>query len=249
MPVPLREPFFLRGRRSVLQRAILMSLSLATIGWTAGLGASLFASAILAHRHVDPFQKCAEATVAYNVSAVVALAFCAGIPYFFWAGSSVRGIVVRVVWILAAGIGSVWMAGGERLWIWSCRLYGDLDSCFGSSEGLTTTLRFIALAPWLYPTLILCWIVWSLACIRRSWLFPGITVLSMACFPLWFATIHLVFWSDWIPRRWLAGSGGDLYWIIADQSIIGYVFVLLLVPWGIPFWWPPKSAAPLPERE
>ncbi len=95
MSLPLREPFFLRGRKSVLQRAVIMSLVLG--------GMAAFASWIVAGTAVAVLGP-SDSSLAISVVWGLAAAIFIHAPIQFWNGTSWRLRTIVAIPINAAAL-------------------------------------------------------------------------------------------------------------------------------------------------
>lgn len=214
MPVQLREPFFLHGRRSVLQRAILMTLVLTGLAMTAAW--------------------------MLQVGAVLSLRM----PYF--AG--------RLYDHLSWGVVLTAIIYGP-LGFWNCRPWWF--SLLAMSVAVSTSYTMLHLpfgpdpnfgrdyvgVPWE--------VVWPLVSggllFRPSQSHAIAFIASLVCTPQAAKLATMI--DQMLP---LDSLSGPFYWHVRWATFAAwsaFFFCGMFVPWGIPFWWPPKSAAPRPERE
>ncbi len=234
MGIPLREPFFLRGRRSVLLRAIWMSLAISVIGGGAGLAAVLVY--LLLGLTVG-----LEGGLLRLVggSAAVSLATVVGIPYFRWRGDSVRGIAARAGCIMLIAAGPM-LLENKLLWGLLAQAAQQLDAWKSDMEWGE---RLIVSAEFMF-VLILLWVAWSAACVRssRSWL---LTILvSGLSIPLWILSLAVSMYSVGFAQNALPSNVFSIMLSVLQLSLPGQFFALLVIPWGAPFWWPPNTELP-----
>lgn len=241
--LPLREPFFLRGRKSVLQRAVRISLALIVLSIAAGIVAGMASVLLLRFSHLSTSGQQASLLGLFGGTAAAALATIVGTPYFFWQGRSARGIALRVTWIIALAAGSLVFAGGL---IWG--LIQPTQSPGGLPGDMLAFGNLLLWAPVkeLFP-LALLWLAWTTACRGRprNWLL--MTVVSGLSLPVWIlaynvatqatSALHGVVPMTGFPQQLALG-------ITFRSSITAQFFALLTIPWGLPFWWPPEETSP-----
>ncbi len=235
MAIQLREPFFLRGRRSVLLRAIWMSLALGVIGGGAGLATVLFYLLLgLMLQGSD------EIDMRLIVgSAAISLATVIGIPYFRWRGESVFGIATRAGCILL-------IAAGPMLFE-NAALWGLLDLANQQLDAWKSDVEWgdmLILPVEVMFALTLLWLAWSAAYFRRSWTWLLTVLVSGLSIPCWILSVTVALFSVGLAQNGLPGEVFMVLVIVYQLSIPGQFFVLLVTPWGVPFWWPPETEVP-----
>ncbi len=239
MAIPLREPFFLRGRRSVLLRAIWTSLALGMIGGSAGLAAELF------YLLLGLMLQGSDEDVMRLVfsSAAISLATVAGIPYFVWRGSSARGIATRAGCIMLIAAGPM-LTENALLWGLLDLANQQLDAW---KSGVEWGEMLIVPVEVMFG-LTLLWLAWSAACFHRSrsWLLTFLA--SGLSIPFWILSAVASLYSPNLASRWLPDEVTMILAIVTQLSIPGQFFTLLMIPWGVPFWWPPEIKLP-PQAE
>lgn len=243
MPLELREPFFLRGRKSVLQRAVRISLTLVVLSIAAGIVAGMASVLLVRFSPSNASGHQANLLGLFGGTAAAALATIVGIPYFFWLGCSVRGIALRITWIIALAAGPLVFAGGL---IWG--LIQPTQSPGGLPGDMLAFGNLLLWAPVkdLFPHALL-WLAWTTACRGRprNWLL--MTVVSGLGLPVWIlaynvaiqatSALHGVFPMTGFPRQLALG-------IAFRSSITAQFFALLTISWGLPFWWPHEQECP-----
>ena len=196
MPLPLREPFFLQGRTSVVQRAVIMSAVLGGLACIAGWG---FAIATVVTNAEWRW-------LAALVSGPTAVIICVDAPLNYWNCQSpfrtreilpVVGLVLLILGDLAVN-----GPGGDRAmgWIALSILGMNLRHIRGSHEHVNafaiSTLGAIVCAG-------CSAVIFS----RGPALFFGMGTISLA--------------------------------LSLAATAVG-ILVPMSIPWGIPFWWPPR---------
>lgn len=243
MAIPLREPFFLRGRKSVKLRAIRMSLALSVLAGGAGVVAGTLYVVLVRMLHLAAQSSDVSRIAMSGSTAAMALAVLVGIPCFWWLGHSTRGIVRRATCIVVVAAGPLLLCGSP--------IRGLIRPASSPPGGLPSDmLAFGGLLLWapvkeILP-LSLLWPAWTAACFRtsREWmLMAGLSGLSL---PLWILSYNFATHSMGTIHGWLPAGDVSLFVLgIAFQSTTtAQFFALLVVPWGIPFWCPPKAEMP-----
>lgn len=235
MALPLRDPIFLRGRHSVLQRSVVITLALAVLALFAGLADKVGSEVVM--RLVDALVPVkAPLTVSVGLAAV-ALATILGIPYASWLHHSPRGVAVRVCWILCVVV----VPFGALV------LRQDLvDAGNRWLAGLTGGGVLIPLEWLVFYSLM--WAGWTSAFYRHSRTWIAAALLSWLSIPLVITSFNLTSYaanltvSPWPGFSLRLPAQGLL-------SMRSQFFLVLAMPWGIPFWWPPadrETADPAP---
>lgn len=233
MAIQLREPFFLRGRRSVPLRAIWMSLALGVIGGGAGLAAVL--CYVLLALTLENSNKGVVQIIAGSTA--ISLATVVGVPYFRWRGDTACGIATKACCIMLIA------AGPMVLEVKLLRVLLDLATQqmnawtnMGAEELLMAVRIMFGLT--------LLWLAWSAACFRRSssWLLTFLA--SGLSIPFWILSVAASLYSLNFASSWLPDEVTMFLAIVTQLSIPGQFFALLVIPWGVPFWWPPETEIP-----
>lgn len=215
MTAPLREPFFLRDRTSVLQRAVIMSLVLTGLTAVAGW---LMAMTITAAEAFVDFG--AELNVLRVVTRAVVALLCGVIatstiyaPLNHWNNRSGR-------WTLAAI-----PAFAVILELMSYGLHRAHDAAI--PQGLAISLGFLFATAANGLLLIRP---------RRSHLLAFLLSIGCAIFPG-----LMMFLLDNPDRIRIPGLSHQATRPIFYAILFGGWFAALAIPWGLPFWWPPED--------
>lgn len=234
MTAPLREPFFLRGRRSILQRAGIISLALGGLAFVAGTMWLIGSGAAL-----DEVRGLMPGTVYYAImatSAGIALTSIA-IPYSYWLGNTWTGTALRAIWII--GIVTAPCVGGEELQDQLDAGTYWLEEALGLPQAIP--LDFVLI-------LSLLWLGWTTAFARMSWSCGASAVTSVLSIPGAIVLMHLLTRLSEAQQKALPMGGiGEAVEVITLLSFGGQFLTLLIVPWGLPFWWPLKPDSPVAE--
>lgn len=234
----LREPWFLEGRTSVWQRAVLMSLVLGGLGLVAGLAWMISLDFLVANTGyaVDDWKYFGPALS--SLIAAEVLVTLIGIPYLRWQGQSPWSIAIRctlMAWIVAtpflgdSTVQSVLNAGCERFIVRS----------FGRGWLLSTL--------WTVELTLLC-LAMSVGFFRTTWSFLPAAFISLygvfMAYLLCMGTKYVIFVPHGLPSIFEAQLK---FWRRAYPVMIGGpYFALIVIPWGIPFWFPPaRELAPV----
>lgn len=231
MAIQLREPFFLHGRRSVLLRAIWMSFGLSAIGGCAGLVATVAVTTLDLLRLRD--------IVVVGMSTfgpiAVSLAMLVGIPYSRWMRHTVQGTVARAGWIVF--VPTVVLASASTL---------PRDQREVILQRMDNLLGDPILGE-LAAMFSLMWLAWSTAYIRRSWTWVATAGVSALSIPLWILSIEAERQTIRYANGHLPGGLLQTLEMVSQLSVVCQFFVLLVIPWGIPFWRPPTPDASSPN--
>lgn len=200
MAAPLREPFFLRGRRSALQRAVLMSLVLA--------GLSIISAWILA---VADF-------LAFRILML---------PGYCEVMATAWGFVLTLT-----------IYGPLGFWNYCPRWFHLLTLVStGAVAYLWTSTTFHVEG----VSMDVIWVLVSGALLfRLSWAHAIAFVISVLAVPH-AVTLAVELDDSVLP---LASVPLHLRYIVATSQatqMFGLIFGATFIPWGIPFWWTPKT--------
>jgi hypothetical protein len=234
MAIQLREPFFLRGRRNVLLRAIWMSLALGLLSGGAGLAAML---AVMLMSTALPGEDLLSVMI--GASAAVALAAVVGIPYFRWRGDSARRI--------ATGAGCIILIGAGPLLLESTVPSGPLELASAQVEAWKGYVGWDDMPTVPFEVmfgLMLQWLAWGAACFRRAWTWLLTLLVSGLSISLWTLSTMAVVSSVENAQDSLPGEVFMVLALVAELSIPGQFFAALVIPWGAPFWWPLETEVP-----
>lgn len=222
---PFREPWFLKGRTSVVQRAVVMSLVLGGLSLVAGvLGMIGFFLTMTSpgSNHLASVASCVGGA---------ALALAVAAPYARWQGDSEITVTHRL-WTMLAVCLSISVV--VELLDSACpQAMADLRAragrVFHDEARIALALAIICLA-------------WNAAFVRptrQSLLMVGLSTPSIPAMPLMFQAINL---GHAVVVRSMGGSSPavTVFEIVSILSLPGQCFALLVVPWGIPFWFPPE---------
>ncbi len=210
MTVPLREPFFLRGRKSVVQRAVIMSCVLGTLAavaaWSMGLAAMLagdYSAPPLIEYMGRPIAWCLATSL-----------FIYG-PLNAWNGRSAW-------WTFASA------SAGFLLMFIGCFYFHFSENRLGEEfRTLTGNRGTLSITTWS-----------GLLQVRfhRLHLLAYLSTILAAAFPL---AIGLLLATPGIPRfiprpPWVPHEA------VTAAAFFGSWFAALSIPWGLLFWWPPE---------
>lgn len=209
--LPLREPFFLRGRKSVLQRAVIMSCALTGLtsaaGWIAAVGAVAWKP--YAVYFIEPL-------VVEQVAMAVAITLFVHVPLHYW-NRRIR------LWSLAAFPVVFFLLELNHAW-----LQWVLDH-------LQAQLRFPAVLVGAVGLVIgngLLQVRWTRVHLLAYLVsVAGVGLLLVATFAVLSGST-----SFSIPGLAPAMAEGVMFAIG-----FGMGFAALAIPWGLPFWWPPAD--------
>lgn len=233
----LREPWFLEGRTSVWQRAVLMSLVLGVLGFVAGIGWLVGVMVLI--NLIPAFDE--AMLVVFGGTGCLALGIAVAIPCSRWLSHPPAGTALRVVGLVVCGLLLASLVSSLMVLIESA----DSDILSHdeySNRWLRIPIEFLLL----FASI---WLAWSVAFVRRSWTWPlmaGLSAVSVLLLPLLIlgmdaSSNHLIGWLPLEVQQILAIASG--------VTVGGQFFALLVVPWGIPFWFPPANEpAPIPPR-
>lgn len=224
-----REPWFLEGRRSVLQRAILTSVVLAGLGFLAGL-VWLAAAVILVSIIPLPFQ---TTVFVFGFTGSVALALVVAVPYLHYRETLTELSVARVCNL-----------------IFFTAVLSGVSAIL--SPPMTESTSHAHDVPWLWipfahlMQFVLIWLVWCVVMIRPSWswlFMSGLSACSLLAVPC------LIFVLETAMNRRSAPFPQFVQQTLItalSTTITSQFLVILVVPWGIPFWFPPERK-PAPQ--
>lgn len=230
------EPWFLEGRRSILLRAIWTTLVLGGLAFFAGFAAMLLAFVLMYSLE----QSVSEEYIVFffGIPFVVMLIALVGLPYWFWLRVSPANLAARA-------IGLIGLVAAPSLLALTMYDKESLAHFFEAGNDLLAARSEIwREVPFEFLILFsLLWLAFSLASLRRSRLWFCAAVLSAVSVPLTAPLLFVVskvmdYAGQWVP-------GFDL---IASGTFGGQFLVLLVVPWGIVFWFPPPSECPPVEN-
>lgn len=238
----LREPWFLKGRTSVAQRAILTSVVLGGMGFVAGEAIHVSDSMVLRIWKSGPGQHSLLA-VADGLASII-LVTVVFLPCAYWVGHSVAGTILRSLWITFV-INSQLLGGQTFGELFYSEFYGDTTHWL--IEWLSGPARNLGVDVWVLVRPTLFWLALSSASFLCSWTWPTAAGASFLSIPVSVLLIHGIPVIDPLIRSLFSGSplwswAGNLFgWYYFGQ----YWFVLV-TPWGIPFWFPP-AREPTPQ--
>ncbi len=223
-----REPWFLEGRRSVLQRAVLMSLVLGGLGFVAGIGWLVGVMVLI--NLIPAFDE--AMLVVFGGTGCLALGGAVAIPYSRWLSHPPAGTALRVVGLVVCGALLASLVSSLMV------LVESVDSEIMSPDEYSNRWLRIPIEYLLLFGAI--WLAWSVAFVRRSWMWPlmaGLSAASILLLPVLIfgmdaSTTHLIGWLPLEVQQILAIASG--------VTVGGQFFALLVIPWGIPFWFPPE---------
>lgn len=229
MPPMLREPWFLRGRKSVLLRAVLMSFVLAALACFAGFTLCLSVYAIFGTQILSRFTEEQFFLTKAGITGLT-IATLAGIPCSYWYGHS--QIRVGVSWLL------VGLASSQSI---------HLDSIVNDWMRSAGCFNLWSASPHEVALFLCLWIVWSFCFLRRARTY----VLSVALSALVLPVVSLVmpeFEESFTTTPWdllSYSTNGILPQLdlrrIPTIKATGTLLTIFIVPWGIPFWFPPAA--------
>lgn len=228
-----REPWFLEGRRSVLLRAVLMSLVLGGLGFVAGIGWLVGVMVLI--NLIPAFDE--AMLVVFGGTGCLALGIAVAIPYSRWLSHPPAGTALRVVGLVVCGALLASLVSSLMVLIESA------DSKIMSPDEYSNRRLRIPIEYLLLFGAI--WLAWSVAFVRRSWTWPlmaGLSAVSIFLLPV------LILGMDASSNQligWLPLEVQQILAITSGVTVGGQFFALLVVPWGIPFWFPPaRKSAP-----
>lgn len=220
-----RDPWFLKGRTSVLQRAVLTSVVLGGLGLLAGLAEAI----ILLNLPPVPF----PANVFFlGLTDSFSLALIVAVSYLRWSERLAELIATRVF----------------HLMFWTAVLSSV------TAVLLMRTAEVVSYAdlPWILSPFAhvlqftVIWLAWCVAMIRPSWNWLFLSILSacsLLALPLTVYGIEVVM-NHGNPQ--LPPQFQPLFLVACEATFASQFLALLLVPWGIPFWFPPpREPAPV----
>lgn len=228
MPPMLREPWFLRGRKSVLLRAVLMSFVLSALSMLAGL---TFRLVLFASFDAELFRGLTfeAGRIIWGTLFGGIVMSAIGIPCSVWYGHSY--LRTTAAWLLVV--------------VTCSQSFQFVASLTGWMERAGFETQYISMD---YVALfLLLWFAWSIAYLRRSRSFAGCALLSAVVLPVIVlvmpATGKAFSTTPWdVLSSW---SGGVLPRLEFGESsavkATGTLLAILFVPWGIPFWFPPAA--------
>lgn len=222
-----REPWFLEGRRSVLQRAILTSVVLGGLGFLAGL---VWLAETIVLSSIEELEGAAF-VFAFGVTGSLALSLTVAAPYQLWNGkSSGRTIACVIFFVNVAAILSVATAGFSTL------AKNSTPDVVSHSDDATFWLR---IAVTYLPQFVSIWLAWCAALYRRSWgwlIMCGLSACSLVALPVSIYAYEVVMnqSKEQFPLQFREIFARTFWATLTSQF-----FALLMIPWGIPFWFPP----------
>lgn len=224
----LREPWFLRGRKSVLLRAVLMTVAIAGLSLLAGVSFRLILYAgyvgdLWVSFYVEDFRLVVGGLLG-GVTAILV-----GVPCCYWYGNSriQAGLMCLILTCVCSG---------------SYRLVPTLDIGLQNLGIDSGSISRDALAMFLA-----LWFAWCVADLQRlqkypiSWSLSAMVVLVIIfVMPVAGAEFAMTPYDILSVR-----SGGILPRLDLGESTAlkatGTLLAILFVPWGIPFWLPPAA--------
>lgn len=229
-----RDPWFLQGRTSVLQRAILTSLVLGGLGFLAGL---VWLAEIIVLTSIEELEGAAF-VIAFGVTGSLALSLTVAAPYLLWNGkSSGRTIACVIFFVNVAAILSVATAGFSTL------AKNSTPDVVSQSDDAAFWLR---IAVTYLPQFVSIWLAWCAALYRRSWgwlIMCGLSACSLGALSV------LVYAYEVVMNQRIGQFPLQFREIFARTfwaTLTSQFFALLVIPWGIPFWFPPpREPAPV----
>lgn len=244
MSIPLCEPFYLRGRKSLLQRAVLMSLVLGTVGYAAGACWAV-AIHVLISSGLDSLSYAYHVPV-YSGTAAVAL-YVVGCWYGRLLAYSQRGTLLASVWLLTVIVILPCLADPETLEVLAGRYPWNVEIELPRYQPRSLNLIPVKHAESLELSYVIS-LAWATAFIQgsRIWLAPA--AISLVVSPLLAGWVQLTMADTFIAQRAIFAGTPSLFEIGWILSYGGCQFAILLLPWGIPFWWPPDADKRPAER-
>lgn len=237
MALPLREPFFLRGRTLVIQRAVIVSVVLGSIAFVAGVVWAALAMA-LCNRLFAPTSD--QHHFQLFAAAAIGCVMAVGVPYSLWLRHSLVDAAGRVVWIGAVALVPVW----GRLMVVNAMPWHYFGG-FQLDPPVLEDVLFLRTPPFLgieLPMLFfILWAGWSTAFMRgsRIWFVSsGMSLLSVPAIIA--ADVMILALPQW---NGLQTPITDFVFGAESLRILafgGQSFAIFFIPWGLPFWWPPK---------
>ncbi|WLD15273.1 hypothetical protein [Planctellipticum variicoloris] len=233
-PPTLREPWFLKHRTSIWQRAIVMSLVLGGLGFLAGLIWLMEMFVLLSLIELPDNAR----VFAFGVAGSLALGAGVAVPYLSWIGT--RFGILRTRLNCLVGVAAILSAATaftlDPTWIFNPPVV---------SHSGTTFFRIHI------PVVILIqfpfiWLAWSAALLRRTWgwlIMSGLSAGSLLAIPATIYAIGAVLnqWSDQLSLQFQ-----QIAVITVGGTSTSQFLALLVIPWGIPFWFPP-AREPAPQ--
>jgi len=228
----LREPWFLNARQSVLQRAVMTSAAMGMLGALAGaIGAVAAVLCALLARSTGAGPSFGTAFV---------LGVCvAGMILWYWQGAAIITIAWRA--LLLVFVADLPALAGFPL-------FGDVERLRAIEAGIQWASRWLGEGDHLSQQyalwLMLCWLGLSAANLGwcRTWFVSALG--SGLSVPLAFPILH---YAKRISEVIGSGSGlVDVLWLL---MFLGQTMALLLIPWGLPWWFPPRRDSVEDERE
>lgn len=218
---PIREPWFLRGRRSVLQRAVLISAALAACAmiatWTA-----IVACVVL---FFGPAAAFGESRLGMACAMGLASSLLMGLPLQI--GFQPES---RRVWLLTLG---QWLTVSLVFWV-CLAAEGPLGPGFGSDWLRYSWMSVCAIG---YAFVFNAWLPRQ---IRRSWCSALASTFLPPTLPWILSSVE-----QGLPQihAWLKVP--ELTQMLVLSCLWGSPNMAILVPWGLPWWQaPPEEATP-----
>lgn len=217
---PVREPWFLRGRRSRLQRAVLNSMALATLAMMATWAAIIICTAFFN----VPNDWCSRSPGGAALVTGICVSLMMGFPIQWGLQSSVKSAILSTLGQLATLVIVNWC-----FWIAEPEILG-----YYWSRGVVLWVPFHAMT---YATAFHAWLPTQVRGAPNANLNSKLAVLA--------AVICLSLVDNWTyPRR----SGAWSVSLEVDrlaQLVVwwGGLNMAMLVPWGLPWWQAPPDEA------
>jgi hypothetical protein len=226
-PPTLREPWFLKGRRSVFVRVVLMSAALGGLGSLAGV-VWLISSTIVMRTVHDGTQF----ALAGGAGAAL-FALGVGIPYGRWRGDSGRTICIRVAGTALASTLLPLIVSGTL-----ASVAPEAQSAAERWASEDMQIAYEALLVLL--ALELTWCLSYLQISRRWLLMTGLSAIAVPALPYLFRGMEMAQEAVRDATRGVP-EVAVAFEVISSVSFFGQFFVLFFAPWGMPFWFPPEK--------
>lgn len=227
-----REPWFLEGRRSVLLRAIWTTLVLGGLAFFAGFLAMLMAFVLILSLEQSISEE--YAVFLFEVPFVIVLTAFVGLPYWFWLRAPLASLVARGMCLIG------FIAAPSLIALTTCDKESLSDFFEAGNDLLGERSEIWREVPFEFLALFsLLWLAFGMASLQHSRLWFCAVFLSAVSVPLTAPLIFIVSRVQDYAGQWVPGSD-----LIASGTFGGQFLVLLVVPWGIVFWFPPHSECP-----
>ena len=216
MPLPRREPFFLKGRTSVVQRAVMMSLVLGGLACVAA-----FLLATVSQHTFDMNDAFSTADIAWGIL-VGAILFA---PLNYW---NCRSVILTISAAMTGVLFQAHIASTVEQLV-------DPYEPMTSSSVLLHTTEYVAIVCTSYQ------VYSGLLLIRFTRIHVAAFVVAITASIL--PATYILLCDSVEAYRALMATGIPMWLVNSLYDTWNYAANLctMFIPWGIPFWWPPEK--------